>query len=168
MAPILNHRSLRAFEHMSSDDANIVLATARGLQQAAIDGGTPQPLLRGKNLALLCAVEDDGDAVLFRRAAAELGAHVAHLRPSLSESSTVQEVHHTARLLGRLYDAVECHGMDPRLVRQVGLDADVPVYDGVACSGHPTARLAEQLGNAASLADNRHFIVQAVLLNTLT
>ena len=168
MAPILNHRSIRAFEHMSSDDAIILLATARGLQRVAIDGGTPRPLLRGKNLALLCAAEDDGDAALFRRAAAELGAHVAHLRPSLSASSTVQEVHHTARLLGRLYDAVECHGMDPRLVRQVRLEADVPVYDGVACIGHPTARLAGQLGNAASLADNRHFIVQAVLLNTLT
>lgn len=166
MAPILNHRSLYAFEHMSPDDVGALLATARSLRQAAGEGGSRQ-LLRGKNLGLLCAADHEGDAALFRLAAVELGAHVAHIRPSLSERSSAQEVRHTARMLGRLYDAVECQGMGPRLVRQVGCDADVPVYDGIACLRHPTARLSEQLGGDASPVDNRRFILQAVLLSTL-
>ena len=126
-----------------------------------------QPLLRGKNLGLLCEADDDGDAALFRRAAVELGAHVAHIRPSLSELSTPQEVQHTARMLGRLYDAVECQGMAPALVQQVGNDAGVPVYDGIASQDHPTARLAALLDGDAAPADNRRFVLQAVLLSTL-
>jgi ornithine carbamoyltransferase len=101
------------------------------------------------------------------RAASELGAHVSRIRPSLSELSTPGEVQHAARLLGRLYDAVECLGMEPALVRQVGDGAGVPVYDGLASARHPTARIAGLLGGDASEADNRRFVVQAVLLGSL-
>ena len=151
---------------MSPHDVSVVLANARTLQRAAQVGMT-QPQLRGKNLGLLCEADDDGDAALFRRAAVELGAHVAHIRPSLSELSTPQEVQHTARMLGRLYDAVECQGMTPALVQQVGVDAGVPVYDGIASQDHPTAKLAELLGGNTSPADNRRFVLQAVLLSSI-
>lgn len=154
-----------AFNHMSPRDVTAVLAHARTLQRAA-EAGKTQPLLRGKNFGLLCEVDDD-DAALFRRAAVELGAHVAHVRPSLSELSTPQEVQHTARMLGRLYDAVECQGMAPALVQQVGNDAGVPVYDGIASQDHPTAKLADLLGGDTSPADNRRFVLQAVLLTTI-
>ena len=165
MYPTLKH-SLVAFENMSPRDVSAVLASARTLQRAA-QAGTTQPLLRGKNLGLLCEADDDLDAALFRRAVVELGAHVAHIRPSLSELSTPQEVQHTARMLGRLYDAVECQGMAPALVQQVGTEAGVPVYDGIASQDHPTAKLAELLGDEASPADNRRFVLQAVLLSTI-
>ena len=166
MHPTLQHRSVLAFDHMSPRDVSVVLANARTLQRAA-QAGTTQPLLRGKKLGLLCEADDDGEAALFRRAAVELGAHVAHIRPSLSELSAPQEVQHTARMLGRLYDAVECQGMAPALVQQVGNDARVPVYDGIASQNHPTAKLADLLGGDPSRADNRRFVLQAVLLSTI-
>ena len=150
---------------MSPHDVSALLANAWTLQRAAKAGQT-QPLLRGKNLGLLCEVDDD-DAALFRRAAMEMGARVAHIRPSLSELSTPQEVQHTARMLGRLYDAVECQGMAPALVQQVSNEAGVPVYDGIASKDHPTARLAELLGNGSRPADNRRFVLQALLLSTI-
>lgn len=150
---------------MSPRELNTVLTSARALQRAA-QAGTTQPLLRGKNLGLFCEIDDD-DAALFRRAALELGAHVAHIRPSLSDSSTPEEIQHTARMLGRLYDGVECQGMAPSLLRQIGDLAGVPVYDGVASPRHPTAKLAEQLGGDTSPVDNRRFVLQAVLLSTL-
>jgi ornithine carbamoyltransferase len=70
-------------------------------------------------------------------------------------------------MLGKLYDAVECQGMAPTLVRQVRDGAGVPVYDGIASPRHPTAQLAHQLGGDTSDADNRRFVLQAVLLNSL-
>ena len=147
MYPTLKHCSLVAFENdVATRCERRARASARALQRAA-QAGTTQPLLRGKNLGLLCEVDDDADAALFRRAAVELGAHVAHIRPRLSELSTPEEVQHTARMLGRLYDAVECQGMAPALVQQVGNDAGVPVYDGIASQDHPTAQLAESLGD---------------------
>ena len=104
---------------------------------------------------------------LFRRAALELGAHVAHIRPSLNGLSTPHEVQHTASMLGRLYDAVECQGMAADLVHQMGVDAGVPVYDGVASKRHPTARLVDLLDGDASARDKRRFVLQAVLLSTI-
>jgi len=177
--PDLQQRSVLAFERMSAHETSVVLDSARTLQRAARDGRTPTPQtplqtpplpqtpLRGKNLGLLSEA-DDGDAALFRQAATELGAHVAQIRPSLSGLSTPQEVQHTARMLGRLYDAVECQGMAAALVQQVGVAAGVPVYDGIAGQAHPTARLAALLGGDSSAADNRRFVLQAVLLCTMS
>lgn len=151
---------------MSSRDVETVLGHARRLQQAALAGAT-QALLRGKNLGLLRECDDDEEAQLFRRAASELGAQVACIRPSLSELSTTREVQHTARVLGRLYDALECQGLPHALVRQVGSDAGVPVYDGIASPAHPTAQLAAMLDGDVPAADKRRFVLQAVLLSSV-
>ena len=74
----------------------------------------------------------------------------------------------TARVLGRLYDGIECQGLAPELVRQLGRDAGVPVFDGLAAAHHPTAHLAQRLAGTGSLAKKRQLIVQAVLLSTLS
>jgi ornithine carbamoyltransferase len=167
MAPTFKHRSLDAFDRMSPEAEDAVVAQALALQRAALSGST-QPLLRGKNYGLLCdGVDDAGDAALFRQAATELGAHVAHIRASLTASSTLQEVQHTARMLGRLYDAIECQGLAPDLVQQVAQAVDVPVYDGVASLVHPTAGLASRLGEESPAQDCRRFVVQAVLLGSM-
>ena len=152
---------------MPHGDASVVLAQARALQRAALAGHS-QPILRGKNLGLLCASDDNAlDAGLFRRAATGLGAHVAQIRASLSDTSTPEEVQHTARLLGRLYDAIECQGMPSTLVQQVAQVVDIPVFEGLASAEHPTAALAEQLDLASPAPDRRMFVVQAVLLGSL-
>ena len=157
---------LAASDPMSASSVDAVLSQARALQSAA-GSGAMQALLRGKNLGLLCESEGAAEAVLFRRAALELGAHVSYIRPSLSELSTPGDVQHTARMLGRLYDAVECQGVTPALARRIRAEAGVPVYDGIASPGHPTARLAALLGTDTSLEDNRRFVLQAVLLDTI-
>ena len=170
MHPTLSHHGVLAFDPLAPRDVSFVLDNARALQLAA-EAGELRALLRGRKLGLLCEADCeadcDGDAALFRRAAVELGAHVAHIRPSLTELSTAQEVQHTARMLGRLYDAVECQGMATALVRQLRRDAGVPVYDGIASREHPSAELAESLGAGGSPADRRRFVLQAALLQTI-
>lgn len=166
MIPPLQTSAVSALHSLSPRQANALLSHARTLQQAARAGAT-QPLLKGKRLGLMCDAVDGPDAALFHRAAEELGANVTHVPPSLSDASTPLEVAYTARMLGRLYDAVECQGMPPALVRRMGDDAGVPVYDGIASRNHPTARLAEQLDSGSPVADNRRFLLQALLLSTL-
>lgn len=151
---------------MSDNDIQALLAHAGMLQRAAENGKTPT-LLKGKKLGLLCEADDDGEAALFRRAAVELGAHVAHVRSNLSALSKPQEVQNMAHVLGRLYDAVECQGMAPALVRQVGENAGVPVYDGLTATGHPIAGLSMQLEGDAAPADKLRYLMQAVLLRTI-
>lgn len=142
-------------------EASALLQQAAALRRAA-EAGTTQPSLKGKNLGLLSEAGDDPDAALFRRAAVELGAQVAHIRPMLSDLSTPLEVQHTARMLGRLYDAIECQGLSPAIVQQLTDNAGVPVYDGLATLGHPSSPLADQLGE-----DGRRYVVQAMLLSTI-
>lgn len=156
-----------AFEYMSLSEASVLLNQARALQRAAQAGVTQTPL-KGKNLGLLCEDADSADALLFQHAATELGAHVSHIRSSLSEASTAQDVAHTAHLLGRLYDAVECQGMSHALVRRISEAVDMPVYRGLASARHPTARLAEQLDGGSRSIENRHYVLQAALLNKMT
>lgn len=166
MHPILDHHDALACDAIASRDAAFVLDQARSLQRAAA-AGELRASLRGRKPGLLCEADDSGDAALFRRAAVELGAQVAHIRPSLTELSTLPDVARTAHMLGRLYDAIECRGMAPDLVHQMGVHAAVPIYDGVASPKHPTAELADLLDGDALNPDKRRFVLQAVLLRTI-
>lgn len=159
-------REPEAAPQLSPLDVTSLLCRARILQRAALEGTTPR-LLRGKNLGLLYETPSDAAQALFCRAAEELGARVATMRSSLSLDSPPQEVQHTARMLGRLYEAVECQDLDPALVRQIGEHAGIPVFDGAAMKDHPAVRLAEMLGDKTSLADNQRFMVQALLLERI-
>ncbi len=160
------HRGVLSLDHLSSPrDMALVLDNARRLQRMA-RAGDIQPLLRGKKLGLLCEDDTEPQATLFRRAAVQLGAHVAHIRPSLAGLRTPEDVQHTAHMLGRLYDALECQGMASAVVRQLRRAAGIPVYDGIASPDHPTAALAGSLADDGPAADCRCFVLQAALLQT--
>ena len=150
---------------LSPQDSDLLLGNARLLQSAAEPAKTA--LLRGKKLALLCESEDGADATLFRNAASALGAHVSHIRPRFSDLGQPDDFQHTARMLGRLYDGIECQGITPDLVQVIGREAGVPVYDGLASGRHPTAPLAAMLDGEASPGRQRELILQTVLLSTL-
>jgi len=148
---------------LSPTEAQAVLESARLLLLAG-DGG-PGCLMRGKNLGLMCDDEDSGEAALFRRAATALGARVSHIRP-LPPDSDPKVVRDTARILGRLYDAVECQGLPFPLVQAIRANAGVPVYDAMSSLRQPAAHLVRGVlgdfeGDVASLT------LQALLLSTL-
>lgn len=166
MATNLKPGSLNDFTTLSAQNMNALLARARELQLAA-HSGAPQRLLAGKNVGLICEAADHADAALFQRAAMALGAQVAQLRTRLSKLSTPDEVRHTARVLGRLYDAVDCMGMAPEMVILISTEAGVPVFEGIASAQHPTAGLARLLDSSAPLDDRRCLVIQAVLLSAL-
>ncbi|MDH6594378.1 ornithine carbamoyltransferase [Variovorax sp. TBS-050B] len=157
-----------AFQQLSPQEEAALLNAARLLQAASLRAA-PLPRLKGKNLGMLCG---DGEATregraLFERAAAELGAQVATIRPAFSNPGHPDEIAHAARMLGRFYDAVECLGLPPETVRQIGRHAGIPVYDGAAEASHPIARLADRLDDRTSPSDNRRFVLQALLLGSI-
>jgi ornithine carbamoyltransferase len=149
-------------------DAETLLASARDLQRAG-ESAAMAALLRGRNLGLVCEKDDSEQAHLFRHAAAALGARVTHIRPSVSELDGAGEegLRLTARILGRLYDALECQGLSPALVRRLERDAGVPVFDALASPGHPTAPLADMLAGVESIETKRLLIIEAALLFSL-
>jgi ornithine carbamoyltransferase len=157
-----------AFRALSPEDESALLSAARLLQAASLRGA-PAPQLKGKNLGMLCSDDEAHreSRALFEGAAKALGAHVATVRPGPSNLGMPGEIQHAARILGRFYDAVECQGLPPEVVREIGRHAGIPVYDGAACASHPTARLAAWLDARTSPAANRSFVLQALLLGSV-
>jgi hypothetical protein len=84
-----------------------------------------------------------------------------------ADQSQPDDLQHTARMLGCLYDGIECQGLAPGLVEVVSREAGVPVYDGLASDGHATARLAGMIGGNETPARLRQLVLQTVLLSTL-
>jgi ornithine carbamoyltransferase len=138
------------------------------LAQAAQAGFMP-PFLRGMNLGLLCAAEDREEARLFERAATALGARVTPIvtNPANLGAASDDIFRNTARVLGRLYDGLECQGLAPALIQQLRRAAGVPVFDSIASPSHATAALADRLAGATSTQAKRLLILQGALLFAL-
>jgi len=163
----LSPSALPSFDKMSPRELAALVEDARSLQRAA-EAGATQPLLKGRQVGLLCATgAGDDDLALFDSAVAELGAHVAHIRPDLTVLGDPQQVVQTAHTLGRLYDALVCQGLAPALVQRLITDAGIPICDGIASPDHPIAKAAATLGRATSAADSRRFLLQALLLKAV-
>jgi len=153
------------FEQVSSQAAQALLTMARSLGNAEVGGNQAQSL-RGKNIALLTRAPSP-DADLFVAAVEQLGANASKIGGDMLAVQDEHELLRVARVLDRLYDAVELQGVPAATVQRLGALATVPIFDGIACESHPTAPLAKQLDDCGNSADARRWIVQAALLLTI-
>lgn len=159
MKPSLTQRLL-AQVPLSAEELQVLLGSAEALRRAA-EAGIDQPLLRGKNIAVLCTQANCESADAFTRAATRLGARVARISPDTTlQHGEAEAARDSARLLGRLYDAVECDDLPDEVVERLQRSVGVPVYNGLARRDHPLQR---QLPADA----DRDFVLQALLVATL-
>lgn len=152
--------------HLTASERQALIRSALALRQGALSG-SPPPSLRPANLGLITETEDSPAASLFRRAAHELGARIVCIRPSVANLAGPDAVRDTARVLGRLYAAIECQGLSHELVAQIRQHAGVPVFDGLADAQHPSASVAAELGADTDDGLNRRCVLQASLLGAL-
>jgi len=146
-------------------DAAALMRQARALAGAG-DGSVR--LLSGKRLALLSPCKGDHSALEFVQAATALGAHVSVVQPGLSARSSEREIDETARMLGQLYDAVECQHLPAALVGRLARSAGIPVFAGLATAEHPITALADALGGEVPPDEQRCRILQAALLISIS
>src|SRR3954468_5728740 len=107
--------------------------------------GTEEPRLLGKNIALIFEKTSTRTRCAFEVAAYDQGAHVTFLDPSSSQIGHKESVKDTARVLGRMYDAIEYRGSAQRIVEELAAYAGVPVFNGLTDDFHPTQMLADLL-----------------------
>jgi ornithine carbamoyltransferase len=143
--------------------AQSLLQRARELQRLP---ARYEQVLQGRRLGLMSATPDGEDARLFERAARGLGAYVALIAPPEAGVGP-QQLDDIGRLLGRLYEAVECQGLGPAVVDQLAAAGNVPVFDGLADASHWLADLASDWADPAPLPQRRCWLVQAMLLAAL-
>ncbi|MFD0069046.1 ornithine carbamoyltransferase, partial [Streptomyces sp. NPDC127574] len=68
-----------------------------------------------------------------------------YLDPSGSQMGHKESVRDTARVLGRMFDAIEYRGDSQASVEELAAYAGVPVYNGLTDDWHPTQMLADVL-----------------------
>ncbi|MFF3511318.1 ornithine carbamoyltransferase [Streptomyces sp. NPDC002573] len=113
--------------------------------KAAKKAGTETRRLSGRNIALIFEKTSTRTRCAFEVAAADQGAHTTCLDPSGSQIGHKESVKDTARVLGRMFDAIEYRGHGQRVVEELAAHAGVPVYNGLTDEWHPTQMLADVL-----------------------
>ncbi|MDX3583515.1 ornithine carbamoyltransferase [Streptomyces europaeiscabiei] len=111
--------------------------------KAAKKAGTETQYLRGRNIALIFEKTSTRTRCAFEVAAADQGARTTYLDPSGSQMGHKESVRDTARVLGRMFDAIEYRGDSQANVEELAAYAGVPVYNGLTDDWHPTQMLAD-------------------------
>jgi len=138
----LRNRSFLKLIDFSKRDLTYILDLARDLKRAKY-AGTEVQLLRGKNIALIFEKPSTRTRCAFEVAAYDQGANVTYLDPAGSHIGTKESVKDTARVLGRMYDAIEYRGSSQHIVEQLAEFSGVPVFNGLTDEFHPTQMCAD-------------------------
>jgi ornithine carbamoyltransferase len=140
----MSARHLLSLVHHSEREIHYLLDLARDLKRAKYTG-TEQPVLHRKNIALIFEKTSTRTRCAFEVAAHDQGAHVTYIDPGSSQIGHKESMKDTARVLGRMYDAIEYRGSAQSTVEELAEYAGVPVFNGLTDEWHPTQMLADVL-----------------------
>jgi ornithine carbamoyltransferase len=140
----LKNRSLLTLSDYTPREIEFLIKLAADLKSAKY-AGTEVPRLRGKDIALIFEKDSTRTRVGFEVAAFDQGARVTYLGPTGNHMGHKESVKDTARVLGRIYDAIEYRGFEQSIVEDLAKYAGVPVYNGLTNAFHPTQVLADLL-----------------------
>jgi ornithine carbamoyltransferase len=138
----LKGRSFLKLIDFSKRDLTYILDLARDLKRAKYAGNEVQRL-RGKNIALIFEKASTRTRCAFEVAAYDQGANVTYLDPAGSHLGKKESVKDTARVLGRMYDAIEYRGYGQEIVEELAKWSGVPVFNGLTDEFHPTQMCAD-------------------------
>lgn len=143
----LKGRSFLTLKDYSKEEILYLLDLAAALK--AKKKGKPHPsyvdgkLLEGKNVVLIFDKTSTRTRCAFELGASDEGAHVTYLTGS--QMGKKESIEDTAKVLGRMYDAIEYRGYSMELVRDLVRFSGVPVWNGLTDDDHPTQTLADFL-----------------------
>jgi ornithine carbamoyltransferase len=140
----LRGRHLLTLADYSPEELTYLLDLAAELKAAKRDGREEQRLV-GKEIALIFEKDSTRTRCAFEVAAYDQGAHVTFIGPGGSHMGHKETAKDTARVLGRMYDAIEYRGFAQDTANELAEHAGVPVYNGLTDEWHPTQILADFL-----------------------
>ncbi|PFG10323.1 MULTISPECIES: ornithine carbamoyltransferase [unclassified Marinobacter] len=162
MAFNLKNRHFLTLRDFSPQEISFLLKLSTDLK-AAKYAGTEVPQLIGKEIALIFEKNSTRTRVGFEVAAYDQGARVTYLGPSGTHIGHKESVKDTARVLGRVYDAIEYRGFGQKIVEELAEFAGVPVYNGLTDEFHPTQILADFLTMQEHVEKPLHQVAYAFL-----
>ncbi|MGE5201266.1 MAG: ornithine carbamoyltransferase [Acidobacteriota bacterium] len=138
----LRNRSLLTVQDFTQREFRYLLDLARDLKRAKY-ARTEQQHLKGKEVVLIFEKTSTRTRCAFEVACYDQGANVTYLDPSGSQIGHKESVKDTARVLGRMYDAIEFRGYSQEAVEELQRFAGVPVFNGLTDEYHPTQMVAD-------------------------
>ncbi|WP_346845121.1 ornithine carbamoyltransferase [uncultured Rothia sp.] len=140
----LHNRNLLSLAHHSEKEIHLLLDLARELKRAKYSGNEIKTLT-GLNIALIFEKTSTRTRCSFEVAAYDQGANVTYIDPNSSQIGHKDSMKDTARVLGRIYDAIEYRGYTQEALEELAQFAGVPVFNGLTDKFHPTQLLADTL-----------------------
>jgi len=142
MAFNLRNRSLLTVQDYTQTEFKYLLDLARDLKRAKY-ARTEQQHLTGKEVCLIFEKTSTRTRCAFEVACHDQGANVTYLDPAGSQIGHKESFKDSARVLGRMFDAIEYRGASQAGVETLAKYAGVPVYNGLTDEYHPTQMLAD-------------------------
>ena len=144
MSDVLKNRDFLKEIDFTRDELQHLIDLAAELK-AAKRAGSEQRYLSGRSIALIFEKSSTRTRCAFEVAAYDQGGHVTYLDPSSSQIGHKESAADTARVLSRMFDAIEFRGKAQATVEELAEHSDVPVYNGLTDEWHPTQMLADFL-----------------------
>ena len=144
MAFNLKGRSLITLKDYSSEEIKYLLNIAKNVKEDRRAGIVHQRFL-GKTIALIFEKRSTRTRCAFETAFGEEGGHPVFLSTDDIQLGGKESIEDTARVLGRMFDAIEFRGFKQETVEALAKYSGVPVYNGLTDLYHPTQILADLL-----------------------
>ncbi|MFZ2635100.1 MAG: ornithine carbamoyltransferase [Rectinemataceae bacterium] len=138
----LKGRSLLTWIDYSPDEIRYFLELSKKVKEESRKGSVKQRF-KGKSIALLFEKRSTRTRAAFETAFGEEGGHPVFLSNQDIQLGSKESIEDTARVLGRMFDAIEFRGFKQSYVEILAKYSGVPVYNGLTDRYHPTQALAD-------------------------
>lgn len=140
----LKGRSLLTWIDYTPEEIRYFVDLSKKVKEEAKKGVRKQRFV-GKTLALLFEKRSTRTRCAFETAFGEEGGHPVFLSNQDIQLGAKESIEDTARVLGRMFDAIEFRGFKQEYVEILAKYSGVPVYNGLTDMYHPTQALADVL-----------------------
>jgi ornithine carbamoyltransferase len=147
-------RSLLSWKDYSDEEIRYFLGLSKQVKAERYRGERPQRFA-GMTLALLFEKRSTRTRCAFETAFGEEGGHPVFLSTQDIQLGAKESVEDTARVLGRMFDAIEFRGYKQSTVETLVRYSGIPVYNGLTDTYHPTQVLADIMTLEEAFGESR-------------
>jgi len=138
----LKGRSLLTWLDFETADIRYLLELSKTVKAEGRQGAVRQRFT-GKTLALLFEKRSTRTRCAFETAFGEEGGHPVFLSSQDIQLGAKESLEDTARVLGRMFSAIQFRGFKQSTAETLARYSGVPVYNGLTDDFHPTQALAD-------------------------
>jgi ornithine carbamoyltransferase len=142
MAIQLHGKSLLCLKQLTEEEILYLLALAHRVKKEKKQNKTKQRF-KGKSLAMIFEKRSTRTRCAFETAFGEEGGCPVFLSTADIHLGVKESIEDTARVLGRMFDAIMFRGFKQETVETLAAYAGVPVYNALTDTDHPTQALAD-------------------------